>query len=132
MSLLSVLGRVALGAPFVYLGYQAVKEPGGRVVAATKFGIPEEYAETAVRANGAVMVLGGLSVATGICPRTGALAVAGSMVPTTLAGHSFWKDTDPKARGANLTQFLKNLGLVGGLLAVAATPYRDAVVVNED
>lgn len=120
MSLLSVLARAALGAPFVYLGYQAVKTPGGRVAIATDFGIPAEYAETAVRANGAAMVLGGLSVATGVLPRLGALAVAGAMVPTTLAGHSFWKDTDPKARGANLTQFLKNLGLVGGLLAVAS------------
>lgn len=68
-----------MGAPFVYLGYQAVKEPGGRVAMATNFGIPEEYADVAVRANGAVMVLGGLSVATGLCPRLGAAAVAGAM-----------------------------------------------------
>ncbi len=126
MSLLSVLGRAALGAPFVCLGYQAAKEPGGRVAAATEVGIPAEYADTAVRVNGAVMVLGGLAVATGVLPRLGALAVAGSMVPTTLAGHAFWKDTDPKARAMNLTQFLKNLGLVGGLLVVAAQPSHDA------
>lgn len=99
MSLLSVLSRAALGVPFVYLGYQAVKQPGRRVEMATGFGIPAEYAEVAVRANGAVMVLGGLSVATGICPRLGAAAVAGAMVPTTLAGHAFWEESDPKARG---------------------------------
>lgn len=63
MSVLAALGRVALGAPFMYLGYQAVKTPGGRVAMATKFGVPAEYAETAVRANGAVMVLGGAAVA---------------------------------------------------------------------
>ena len=121
MSLLSVLSRAALGVPFVYLGYQAVKEPGPRVAMASNFGIPEEYADTAVRANGAAMVLGGLAVATGIFPRLGAAAVAGAMVPTTLAGHAFWKDSDPKAKAGNLTQVLKNLGLVGGLLAVVAT-----------
>lgn len=131
MSLLSVLGRVALGTPFIYLGYQAAKEPGGRVMAAVNVGIPEEYADAAVRANGAVMVLGGLSVATGICPRAGALAVAGSMVPTTLAGHAFWKDTDPKARAGNVIQFLKNLGLVGGLLAVASAPRRSSACREE-
>lgn len=125
MSLLSVLSRAALGVPFVYLGYQAVKEPGPRVAMATNFGIPDEYADAAVRANGAVMVLGGLSVATGICSRLGAAAVAGAMVPTTLAGHAFWKDSDPKAKGANRTQFLKNLGLVGGLLAVMAKSAKD-------
>lgn len=122
MSLLSVAARAALAAPFIYLGYQAVQEPGGRVAMATDFGIPEEYADLAVRANGAVMVLGGVAVATGICSRLGAAAVAGAMVPTTLAGHAFWNDSDPKARAASRTQFLKNLGLVGGLLAVVARP----------
>lgn len=121
MSLLTVLGRAALGAPFVYLGYQAVKTPGGRVNAASDFGIPDDYAELAVRANGAAMVLGGLSVATGILPRVGAAGVAASLVPTTLAGHAFWNDTDPKTKAANLTQFLKNLGLIGGMLVVAAS-----------
>lgn len=120
MSLLAILGRAALGAPFVYLGYLAATEPGGRVKAAENFGIPEDYAELAVRANGAAMVAGGLSVATGILPRLGALTVAGALVPTTMAGHAFWNDTDPKAKAANTTQFLKNLGLIGGLLAVAA------------
>ena len=122
MSMVAALGRAALGAPFIYLGYQAVKTPGGRVAMATKFGIPAEYAETAVRANGAVMVLGGAAVATGLGARLGALAVAGALVPTTLAGHAFWNDTDPKAKAANLTQFLKNLGLIGGMLAVASKP----------
>ena len=125
-SLLNVASRIAIAVPFVYMGYQAVKEPGARVNAVKNVGIPEEYADAAVRANGAVMVLGGLAVGTGNCSRLGGLAVAGSMVPTTLAAHSFWKDTDPKARGANRIQFLKNLGMVGGLLAVAARPRRTA------
>lgn len=107
-------------ALFVHLGYQAAKTPGGRVAIATDFGIPVEYAETAVRANGAAMVLGGLSVATGVLPRLGALAVAGAMVPTTLAGALVLEGHRPQDQGANLTQFLKNLGLVGGLLAVAS------------
>ena len=121
MSLLTVLGRAALGAPFIYLGYLAVKAPGPRVKMASDLGIPDDYAELAVQANGAAMVAGGLSVATGILPRVGAAGVAASLVPTTLAGHSFWNDTDPKVKATNTTQFLKNLGLIGGLLVVAAS-----------
>ena len=60
------------------------------------------------------MMLGGVSVITGLFPRLGAAAVVGSMIPTTLAGHSFWSDTDPQQRKANTIQFLKNLGMVGG------------------
>ena len=112
--------RLAIGAPFVWLGYEAVKEPGARVKMATDFGIPEEYGEIAVRANGAAMVLGGVSVITGLLPHLGAAAVVGSMIPTTLAGHAFWKDTDPKQRKLNTIQFLKNVGMVGGLLAVVS------------
>lgn len=117
---LPVLTRVAIGVPFVWLGYEAVKEPGLRVKMATDFGIPEDLAETAVRANGAAMILGGLSVITGVLPRAGAAAVVASMIPTTLAGHSFWNDTDPRQRKANLVQFLKNVGMVGGLLSVVS------------
>lgn len=122
MPLLSLLTRAAIGAPFVWLGYEAVREPGMRVKMATDFGIPEQYGQVAVRANGAAMVLGGLSVITGLMPRVGAAAVVGSMIPTTLAGHAFWKDTDPKQRKANIIQFLKNVGMIGGLLAVLSLP----------
>ncbi len=124
MKLLSLLTRVAVGVPFVWLGYEAMKEPGLRVKMATDFGVPDEYGELAVRANGAAMVLGGLSVITGLWPAVGATAVIGSMIPTTLAGHSFWKDTDPKQRKANRTQLLKNVGMIGGLLSVVLASKR--------
>jgi uncharacterized membrane protein YphA (DoxX/SURF4 family) len=120
MKLVSLLSRVAIGAPFVWLGYKAVEDPGMRVKMAVDFGIPEEFGDLAVRANGAAMVLGGLSVITGVLPKLGAAGVVASMIPTTLAAHSFWNDTDPKQRQANTVQFLKNVGMMGGLLAVVA------------
>lgn len=120
MNLIDIAARAALAAPFLLLGYDSAKEPGGRVIAAKAVGIPEEYADPAVRLNGAAMVLGGLAVATGIAPRIGAATVAATLIPTTIAGHAFWKDEDPAARMGNRIQFLKNLGLLGGMLAVVA------------
>jgi len=116
------LAHVALAAPFVYLGYEAAAQPGGRVDIAAHFGVPEARAADAVRLNGITMAAGGVGLATGILPRLSALALAGSMVPTTLAGHAFWEQHDPQDRIASRIQFLKNLGLIGGLLAVALTP----------
>lgn len=124
MKLLSFLSRAALAAPFVQLGYEAAKEPGMRVNIAETAGIPQEYADPAVRINGATMVLGGLAVATGVQPRLGAAAIIGSLIPTTIAGHAFWNDTDPVARKTNKIQVLKNLGLAGGLLMVVVAPRR--------
>lgn len=112
------LARLALGVPFIWLGYDAAKEPGGRVQLAADLGVPNP--EAAVRLNGAAMVAGGAALATGRLPRLAALGLVASLVPTTIAGHPFWKDQDPTTRNGNRIQALKNLGLAGGLLAVAA------------
>ncbi|MFA9431118.1 DoxX family protein [Egicoccus sp. AB-alg2] len=112
------LSRVLLAAPFVVLGYEAAAEPGGRVDLAAGIGIPNP--EAAVRLNGAAMTAGGVALGLGVLPRSAATGLAVSLVPTTLAGHAFWKHEDPATRKTNRIQFLKNLGLIGGLVAVAA------------
>ncbi|MEV6932109.1 DoxX family protein [Dactylosporangium sp. NPDC051485] len=76
-------------------------------------------AETLVRVNGAAQVLGGVLLATGRASRPAALLLAGSLVPTTLAGHAFWSVEDPQQRALQRIQFMKNMGLVGGLLLAA-------------
>ncbi len=72
--------------------------------------------KTLVRANAAVHLLGGLALATGRVPRLSALALAASMVPTTLVGHPFWEASDPTTRATQRVEFFKNLSMVGGLL----------------
>lgn len=118
MHVLDRMAGAALGIPFAWLGYDAVAEPGQRVAMAEQFGVPSP--EAAVRLNGALMLAGGLALATGLGRRPAAAAVAAAMIPTTLAGHSFWRETDPVARKTNRIQFLKNLGLIGGLVAITA------------
>ena len=119
MTITRPLARACLAAPFLWLGYEAAAEPGGRVQLAADLGVPRP--EQAVRVNGAAMVLGGSALALGRAPRAAALGLVASMIPTTLAGHAFWQREAPLDRKLDRIQFLKNLGLVGGLLAVAAT-----------
>lgn len=118
MRVLHVLGRVAFGAPFIVLGLDAAKEPGGRVKAVEALGIPQP--ELVVRANGAAMVAGGAALSVGVLPRAAAAGLALSLIPTTHAGHQFWSETDPAKRAQQRIHFLKNVGLVGALLAYAA------------
>jgi putative oxidoreductase len=73
---------------------------------------------TLVRVNGAVQVLGGLLLPTRL-HRAAALTLIGSIIPTTMAGHRFWEYDDPGQRQQQQIQFLKNLGLLGGLLLAA-------------
>ena len=81
-------------------------------------GLPDDP-ELLVRANGVAMVGGGALLATGHVPRIASTVLAGTLMPTTLAAHPFWTETDPQVRAQQKIQFLKNLGLLGGLLLAA-------------
>lgn len=118
MGLVRRLGQICLAAMFIKLGGDAAREPGRRPVKVADAGIPEP--ELAVRANGAAMIVGGLALALNRWPRLAALGLAGVMIATTLVGHAFWKDEDAAARKGNVIQFLKNLGLIGGLLVIVS------------
>ncbi|WP_433388834.1 DoxX family protein [Micromonospora sp. KLBMP9576] len=126
------LARAMLSGIFVVAGIRNLQDPERLVSTAKPVTdrltplleradprIPTDTA-TLIRANAAVQVGAGLMLATGKCARPAALVLAGTLVPMTLAGHPFWNDDDPTARRNNQTHFLKNLGLLGGLLIAAA------------
>ncbi|MGB3302682.1 DoxX family protein [Gordonia sp. (in: high G+C Gram-positive bacteria)] len=127
MSLFRAATRAMTGVPYIMLGYDAATEPGGRVGQAAPLldqaravvPIPLDN-ETIVRANGAAMAVGGAMIASGVGARAGAGLIAASLVPTTAAGHPFWKIDDPMQRKMQKVQFLKNVSLLGGLLIIAA------------
>lgn len=75
---------------------------------------------TWIRVTGATQVLAGLALATGRAPRLSALALAATTVPTTVAGHPFWQESDPASRANQKIHFFKNLSMLGGLLIAGA------------
>lgn len=118
--------RLLTGSTYALLGYDAAKTPGGRVdqaaptLAAIRKVVPlPEDDELVVRANGAIQAAAGSALALGLCPRTSAAVLAASLIPTTLAGHAFWKIDDAGTRKLQRTQFIKNMALLGGLLALS-------------
>ncbi|MEV4627617.1 DoxX family protein [Micromonospora sp. NPDC049523] len=125
------VARTLLSGIFVVSGAQAVATPKpfmaraqrvtdrvAPLMARTSPRLPTDP-ETLVRVNGTVQLVGGLMLATGYFPRTAAAVLAGTLVPTTLAGHSYWREDDPTQRRRQRTELLKNLGLFGGLLLAA-------------
>jgi uncharacterized membrane protein YphA (DoxX/SURF4 family) len=81
--------------------------------------LPTE-ARTLVQINGAVQLVAGVLLVTRRFSRPAAAVLAGSLIPTTIAGHPFWLEDDPVSRRNQQTHFLKNVGLLGGLLLAAA------------
>ena len=110
------LARPLLASMFVAGGYDHLKDPGVRVDAVRDAGLAEP--EKLVKATGAVMLGGGLALATGRLPRLPALSLAAVMVPSTYVRHPFWSAGADKTE--QRTMFLKNLSMVGGLLLAAA------------
>jgi len=112
-----------LAAIFVTSGLDALRHPAGRAQAAAplvkalagRLNLPDDP-EMMVRANGATMLAAGTMLGLGRFPRLAALALAGALVPTTYAGHAFWTIKDPAARAQQKVHFLKNVGLLGGVL----------------
>lgn len=72
--------------------------------------------EMAVRASGALMLLGSISILLGIWADLGALLLLVMIVPTMIMMHAFWKETDPEATQAETVQFNKDLALAGALV----------------
>ena len=114
--MLRLIGQQLLSAIFMKGGADAFLQPGGRVRTVAESGLPNP--QTAVELNGAAMVVGGAMLALDIAPKLAAVMLIGSLAPTTLVGHSFWKEDNEAVRRAQFTQFLKNLGLMGGLLVL--------------
>src|SRR5256885_16862223 len=128
MTVLRAAARPMLASIFVIQGFDTMLHPervaprAESVVAPLAERVPGIPARTedAVRLNGAVQFTAGSLLALGIWPRLSALAIAATLVPTTVAGHRFWEAENEQDRAQQRIQFLKNLAIFGGLLITAA------------
>lgn len=131
MAISRLLARPLLGSIFFVGGYNAVRNPEPLKEKARRvsekiapmaqqrgLSMPSDPA-TLVRLNGALQVVGAAALATGRMPRLSAAVLAGSLVPTTYAGHAFWEETDPAQRAQQKVNFAKNLSVLGGLILAA-------------
>jgi putative oxidoreductase len=99
------------------------KEVTDRLVPLAKRALPQapipEDPITLVRINAAVHIGAGAALATGHFPRLASTALAATLVPTTLAGHQFWNESDPAQKANHRVHFFKNVSMLGGLLLAA-------------
>lgn len=114
--MLRSLARLLIAGIFITGGADAFLNPDKRVNKVSDAGVPEP--KQSIELNGLAMVVGGTMVGLGLAPKLGALILLASLIPTTVVGHAFWKEESEDLRKGQLTQFYKNLGLLGGLLLV--------------
>ena len=127
MRLVRTVARTMLAGVFIASGMDVLANPEPRaklakpVVDKVAAFVPLAPSDpkVAVALNAAVHVGAGSMLAAGILPRLAAVALATSLVPTTLAAHRFWELEDPALRSRQRVEFLKNCAILGGLLVVA-------------
>ncbi len=128
MTVSRMIARPMLASIFLVGAAGVLKNPSGPasraepvtsklVPLAKRAGIPlPEDPETLVRLNAAVQLGAGLALATGRLPRLSAAVLAGSLIPTTAAGHPYWEADDPAQRTQQRLHFFKNISVIGGLI----------------
>jgi putative oxidoreductase len=131
MAISRLIARPLLAAGFVIGGINGLRTASSlapKAAAVTdkvvplvrRSGVPvPEDTVTLVRVNAGVQILAALALATGRAPRVASSVLAVSLVPTTIAGHAFWAESEPEARKRQLLAFGKNLSMLGGVLIAA-------------
>ena len=127
------LARPMLASAFVVDGIDTLMHPESRAQSAATLvshgeqrlpdsvsaKLPADPARV-VRINAVVRVGAGTLLALGRAPRLAAVALAASVIPAAVTESDFWNESDTQQRTAKRTAFLKDVGLLGGLL-IAST-----------
>ncbi|SRR4249919_3735002 len=107
------VARASLGAIFFILGLSKIFSFAGVAGWMASSGLP--FAKPLLVLTIAIEVGAGLLLIIGRHTRLAALVLALFLVPVTLVFHAFW-GADAASFQDQLTQFLKNLAIFGGML----------------
>lgn len=114
---LTLLGRLALAALFLPAGLSKISGFEGTVGYITSAGLP--LASLAAVMAILVEIGGGLALITGLFTRPAALLLAAFTAMASVTFHAYWAVPAEQAFIQQL-MFYKNVGVVGGLLILAA------------
>lgn len=114
MDFLWLIGRILFGLIFVGSGIGHFAEADSSAEHAAAKGVPQP--KNMVLLSGVTFGLGGLSIILGLFPDVGALMLIATLIPATFFFHKFWEETDPIVKQVEMSQFMKNVSLIGGCL----------------
>jgi putative oxidoreductase len=112
-----LVGRILLATIFVASGLNMLAHVDATAGHMASAGVPAAHPLAIVA--GLAQVLGGLAVVFGFLTRVAAIGLILFLIPTTLIFHHFWNLTGAEQQ-QQLVNFLKNLGIIGGLALLFA------------
>lgn len=111
-----LIGRILFGGYFLYSGINHLMHRKNMASYSASKGVPTP--ELAVTGTAVPLIVGGTSILLGLKPKWGAIALLGFLAGVSPIMHDFWKNEDPNERMQNMTNFMKNMALAGGALAL--------------
>jgi putative oxidoreductase len=111
-----LIGRIMFGGFFLYSGINHFLKADEMAPYAESKGVPSPG--LAVKLAGVPLIVGGASLILGVKPRIGAMAILGFLAGVSPIMHDFWAREDPGQRQTEMINFVKNMALAGGALAL--------------
>jgi putative oxidoreductase len=111
-----LIGRLLYGGFFLYNGINHFRQRKYLAQYAQSKNVP--LAELSVVASGIALTVGGASILLGVKPKVGSIAILGFLAGVSPVIHDFWRAEDPNQRTNDMINFMKNMALAGGALAL--------------
>jgi uncharacterized membrane protein YphA (DoxX/SURF4 family) len=111
-----LVGRLLIGGLFTFMGLNHFMDTETMAGYAESKGVPAP--RLSVLVSGGTLIFGGLLIALGLYPAIGAGAIAAFFLVVTPKMHDFWNVDDPQQKQSEMTDFLKNVVLLGTSLVL--------------
>ena len=114
MKYIVLLGRILYSLIFLNSGLFLFS--GTAAGYASSKGVP--LASFLVPFSGVMAIVGGLLIVLGYKAKLGAWLIVAFLIPVTFIMHAFWKETDPNQMQMQISNFLKNISMLGGAFII--------------
>lgn len=115
-----LIGRIIVGGFFLMSGFNHFAKLNMMAGYAKSKGTPSPA--FAVGGTGVLLLLGGASMLLGYHPTIGAALLVIFLLGASFGIHNFWTVQDEQAKMGEMTNFLKNMALLGLLLMTLLIP----------
>lgn len=120
-AIIFLIGRIMFGGYFVMMGLNHFGNHKMLTGYATSKKIP--MPSLAVYFSGILIFLGGAGIISGWHPIVSLVLIMAFLIPVSFLIHSYWKNSDPMAKIADMTHFFKNMALIGAALMLIASSF---------
>lgn len=115
MDFLFLVSRILVGGYFLIHAYNHIVKGSHMVGYAKSKKVPQP--KLAILVSGLLLLAGGLGILFWAEVQYSVLALALFLVPVSFIMHAFWQETDSHTKMMEKTQFMKNMAILGGVLA---------------